>query len=311
MRVAWFRASQPRASDLLDDRAPVIAALARAHTIDIVTEADAHDFVWRDYRRPHDVYVYESGHSRAHAFMRAYRPHYPGIIAPRGLGVAAPRARPEPDARTNPQLPVPTGGTPVASGFSRKALAVGLLDDAPVNLVRRALDRACAAGAAAELVSGEPPEVVLRRADIIVAREWPPLPGPPTPALLGMAAGLPVIVLEVEATAVWPAFDPQTWQPRDFDGQPPIVVSIDPRDEEHSLMLAIKRLAADASLRATLGAAGQGWWRANATVEHAVAQWELILADAVSTWHAPPPAADRTQGVRAVLDTFGVTVDFL
>ena len=38
----------------------------------------------------------------------------------------------------------------------------------------------------------------------------------------------------------------------------PVVVSIDPRDEEHSLVLALRRLATDARLRADLGALGTG-----------------------------------------------------
>jgi hypothetical protein len=74
-----------------------------------------------------------------------------------------------------------------------------------------------------------------------------------------MSAHKPLIVLETTSTADWPALDPQTWQPRGFTLDPPIVVSIDPRDEEHSLMLAIRRLSNDAALRQRLADAAYAW----------------------------------------------------
>jgi hypothetical protein len=76
-----------------------------------------------------------------------------------------------------------------------------------------------------------------------------------------MAAGKPVIVFETLVTAGWAALDPQTWQPRGFgrESADPVAVSIDPRDEEHSLMLAIQRLSSDPGLRARLADAAQAW----------------------------------------------------
>jgi len=61
--------------------------------------------------------------------------------------------------------------------------------------------------------------------------------------------------------ACGPLLDPQTWQPRGFDSvEAPIGISIDPRDEEHSLTLALRRLTRDAGLRAQLGDAGAARW---------------------------------------------------
>jgi hypothetical protein len=74
-----------------------------------------------------------------------------------------------------------------------------------------------------------------------------------------MAARKPLIVLETTSTADWPALDPQTWQPRGFGTDAPIVVSLDPRDEEHSLVLAIQRLSKDAALRVRLASAAHEW----------------------------------------------------
>ncbi|MSO82689.1 MAG: hypothetical protein EXQ53_05285 [Acidobacteria bacterium] len=179
--------------------------------------------------------------------------------------------------------------------------------------------RARQAGAPAALIDDPSPTRVLLQADVIVSLLWPPFGEPQTPALAAMAAGKPAVVLETAATAGWPALDPQTWQPRGRLPDAPIAVSIDPRDEEHSLVMAIRRLASDATLRARLAEAAQAWWRTQATPRHAADDWERILAEAA---RLPPPAppADRradlsgddgTERARAILDEFGARVDFL
>ena len=283
-RVAWFRAMPPDATRPLDETAPIIAALRARHDIDLVTEASAHDFVWQHFRTPYDVCVYELGNTPAHRYLRAYLPHYPGLIAARGIGVNA--------------IPGATRQRPPDS-----PLTLAVLDPARIAVVERAVVRAGTAGATARIVDR------LDDADVLVALEWPPLAGVPTAALLGMAAARPVVVLEVEATAAWPALDPQTWRPRDGGDEPPIAISLDPRDEEHSLMQAIVRLSADATLRATLGAAGQEWWRSNATLAHAVRAWEMMLAEAAAASTSPRPARDGSEGARMLLAQLGVSVD--
>ena len=193
---------------------------------------------------------------------------------------------------------------------------VGTLDSSRNALIQRALGRARDAGARLELVSGSA-ESVLENADIVIAVAWPPA-DELTMALAGMAAGRAVIVLETEITAGLPALDPQTWQPRGWTGQPPIVVSIDPRDEEHSLALALRRLATDAQLRESLGAAAHEWWRQHATLDHAVQAWRSILAEAITLTPPPRPSdwprhltANGTERARDLLAEFGATVDFL
>jgi hypothetical protein len=193
---------------------------------------------------------------------------------------------------------------------------VGALDSSRNALIQRALGRARDAGARLEPVSGSA-ESVLENADILIAVAWPPA-DELTMALAGMAAGRAVIVLETESTAGLPALDPQTWQPRGWTGQPPIVVSIDPRDEEHSLALALRRLATDAPLRDSLGAAAHEWWRQHATLDHAVQAWRSILAETISITPPPRPSnwprhltANGTDRARDLLAEFGTTVDFL
>ena len=183
--------------------------------------------------------------------------------------------------------------------------------------VQRAARRAREAGCRVELIDASARDA-LGDSDAILALEWPPAPELPMVALLAMAAGRPAIVYETTVTTAWPTLDPQTWQPRGLSGTAePIAISIDPLDDEHSLMLAIRRLASDAALRQRLGRAGEQWWRANATPAHAATAWERIVEEAVAT---PPPSrpsgwpphldADGTEQARQILGELGVTVDF-
>ena len=132
---------------------------------------------------------------------------------------------------------------------------------------------------------------MLRDADVIISVPWPWFAEPPTEALAAMAAGKPVVVLETAGTADWPALDPQSWQPRGPTSQPPIAVSIDPLDEEHSLVLAVGRLSGDPVLRTQLGQSAKHWWRTHATPAHAAADWVRILSEVTPCLAAPAPPA--------------------
>ena len=299
-RIAWFRTTLPDAGDPLDDTAPVIARLRQHHHLDVITEAEAHAFVWRDFRDPYDVIVHEPGTTPAHRYMRAYAPHYPGVTAPRGLGVGHWESGVDASKASTPdsQLPTPNAIRVAALGRS--------LD--------RSIERARSRGANVEQLAAAPRDAIAA-ADVVVALEWPPAPGAPTAALLGMAAAKAVVVFEVEATAGWPALNPQTWLPRDetslpaVAGRKPIVISIDPRDEEHSLMLALVRLAADPLLRESLANAGHAWWHEHATLDHAVAAWEALIREAAARGREAGQGADYSDRLREQLQPFGVDPD--
>jgi hypothetical protein len=195
----------------------------------------------------------------------------------------------------------------------------GVVDTTDLEMVQRAAQRARAAGSSLELHHDITDARTLSACDAIVALRWPPGSEPPLAALQAMSAGLPAIVHESGVTASWPAFNPQTWRPRGYTTDTsPVVVSIDPMDEEHSLMLAMRRLADDASLRRRIGDAAQSWWRANATPAVSASAWQRLFAEA-ATVDAPmrPPDwprhldADGTQAARAILAEFGASVDFL
>jgi hypothetical protein len=380
MKLAWFRADTPQSAGLVDDSAALIAELRTTHDIEIFTAANAHDFVWKDFRAPYDLSVYELDDTPAHAFIWPYLLHDGGVLRLRTLTLhdsraaallreqraqdyvaeftfnhgawpgrrcAAPPAYPGnwPMLRvpllaarivvvshqstaaaleqTHPEARVRVAATGVQESHvprqvRRAPVTFGTIPTDRLDLIRRAMARASQSGAAAELTDDTSPERLLRDADVIVSLPWSPLGEPRGPALAAMAAGKPVIVLETATTADWPALDPQTWRPRGLSTAAPIAVSIDPRDEEHSLVLAIRRLSADATLRAQLGEAAHNWWRTHATPSHAADDWGRILSEAASLSPLARPTdwpghltADGSERARGLLDECGVTVDFL
>ena len=296
MRLAWFRDVPLDAAAPLDETAPVVRELGHTHEVNIFTATTAHDFVWMQARRPYDLSVYEVPQAPWHSWMHAYVQHYPGLALtpgerPRGWGRREDHA------------------TAISSQL-KESVSVGVIDGDP-TMVNAAAARARDLGAPVDLMSGEPFTAV-QQADIVLALAWSSAGESLAPALATMAAGKPLVVYELEATATWPALDPQTWSLRGPAATgPPAVVSIDVRDREHSLMLALRRLSDDASLRAELGAAARAWWERHGTVQHAAAAWERLFTHAIAE---PKPAASRVDGsarARGVLAQLGVSVDIL
>jgi hypothetical protein len=91
----------------------------------------------------------------------------------------------------------------------------------------------------------------------------------------------------------------------------PVTVAIDILDEDHSLRLAMRRLATDPALRTSLGAAGQKYWEREHSMPRMVEDYERVLAEAV-TLPAPSvklPEHLVTNGERVlneVLSEFGL-----
>jgi hypothetical protein len=347
MRIAWFRDTAPDITDPLDDTAALMGELRAAHDIDVITEHDAHDFVWQQQRRPWNLCVYELDHTRSHQFVLAYLLNYPGVLLLRSTAlphlrvplfasrvVVAPGTAdaerlqamyPEVNVRcggpigSGPDLPLARRSGEAAEAAGPRSVKFAVFDQRTRDggIVTRALQRARDAGAEFEIITPDADANMLARCDVVIAPGWPPWHQVPTAVLAGMAAAKAVVTMEMDATAEWPAVDPQTWQPRGLGvADAPIAVTIDPRDEEHSLMLAIRRLSSDASSREQLGMAAHAWWKAHATPAHAAATWTQILDEAV---RLSPPArpddwppgfgADGSELARAILSEFGLTTD--
>jgi hypothetical protein len=205
------------------------------------------------------------------------------------------------------------GDTPTPDDIS-----IGVFDHPLRHTIVEAVARAGGAGARLELLDGSSPERVLDEADVVLFLPWPPSDDL-TPAIAALAEGRPLVMFETHASAGWPMLDPQTWLTRGIDvSDAPIAIAIDPRDESHSLALALRRLAADPALRAELGRSAHEWWQRHATVAHVVDAWTAILeeAAAIATPQHPSnwPAhltADGTARARELLAPFEASVDFL
>jgi len=212
----------------------------------------------------------------------------------------------------------PTDTTATNANASHAVIRIGVLGHPIRPTIVSAAHRASESGARIELMTDTPPDRVLDESDVVLHLPWP-AHDDLTPAIAALAASRPLVIMESESSAGWPSLDPQTWQPRGFDVKdPPIAIAIDPRDEEHSLMLALRRLANDARLRRDLASAAHAWWSARATVDHAAAAWQSILHEAAAIappLHPPgwPPhlTADGTERARELLGEFAVSVDFL
>jgi glycosyltransferase involved in cell wall biosynthesis len=336
MRIAWFRHSNTDSTNPLDDTAALVDELRLTHDIDVIVEANAHDFVWQHEQQPWDLCVFELDNTSAHHFIWGYLPNYPGVallhsidiahlrvailgsravvVADGGLAERLQARFPRANLRYAPPFAVHATPDDSAAAASIK-FAVYDRRARGRHLIERAFARARNAGAAFDVL-GETPHA-LARADVVIAPAWPPFHAPLTPLLAAMAAGKAVITMETDATAEWPAVDPQTWRPRGLTtSAPPVAVTVDPRDEEHSLMLAIRKLSTDAALRARLGQAARAWSETNATLARAVAAWAAVLREGATL--APParpadwPAqflADGAELAQDIRAKFGLTSD--
>jgi glycosyltransferase involved in cell wall biosynthesis len=338
MRIAWFRDVEIDPTNPFDGTAALIDELRLTHNIDVIVETTAHDFVWQQVQRPWDLCVFELDNTRAHQFIWGYLTNYAGVVLLHSIDVAnlrvamlASRAAVVADGRLVERLQArfPSAHVRYAPPFAAHAnadepAATGAVRFAVYDRrgrgrdrIERAFDRARSSGATFDVLQKEDTADVLARADVVIAPAWPPFHAPVTPLLAAMAAGKPVVTMETEATAEWPALDPQTWRPRGLAvTEPTVVVTVDPRDEEHSLMLAIRKLSADAPLRRQLGRAARAWSKANVTLARAAAAWAAILQEA-TTLTAPrrPPdwptqfLVDGTELARDIRAEFGLTSD--
>jgi glycosyltransferase involved in cell wall biosynthesis len=89
----------------------------------------------------------------------------------------------------------------------------------------------------------------------------------------------------------------------------PVTVAIDILDEDHSLRLAMRRLATDPELRASLGEVGRRYWHREHSMPRMVEDYERVLAEAAAAAapHVELPSHLVTGGER-VLDQ--VLVEF-
>jgi len=164
--------------------------------------------------------------------------------------------------------------------------------------------------------------------DVCLCLRWPTNREASGPWLRALAAGKPTIVNDLAHLADLPTLDPRTWEvqvaaagaadaTRVWRREEAIAVAVDILDEDHSLALAMRRLALDATLRAELGAAARRHWAAGHTVAHMADDYErAIRAAAAAPAHPGRPlpghvTEDHTGLARRLAAGVGVGVDFL
>ena len=164
-------------------------------------------------------------------------------------------------------------------------------------------------------------------ADVCLCLRWPTNREASGPWIRALAAGKPTVVNDLAHLVDLPTLDPRTWEVqvasaaaadanRTWRRDEAVAVAIDILDEDHSLAIAMRRLALDATLRVELGTAARRHWAAQHTVAHMAADYERAIAAAIAT---PPPTRplpayvteDHTGLARRLAAEVGVAVDFL
>ena len=138
----------------------------------------------------------------------------------------------------------------------------------------------------------------LAACDVSLNLRWPTAGETSGTWLRALGAGVATIITDLAHLGEVASLDPRTWaenRPSAFgcglwgessetsDLKPnaqspkPVCVAIDILDENHSLRLAMRRLAQDAALREELGRAGQAWWQREHSLDAMVEDYESLL----------------------------------
>ena len=161
----------------------------------------------------------------------------------------------------------------------------------------------------------------LAACDVSVNLRWPTAREVSGPWLRALAAGLPTITIDLAHMADVPALDPRTWTVAPVGvtrDDRPVTVALDILDEDHSLRLAMLRLAEDGGMRARLGAAARAYWLREHSKELMVEDYRRVIVRAMQAPEGTAasgtqlPAhlvdvADRKLG--ALLEPFGLPGD--
>jgi glycosyltransferase involved in cell wall biosynthesis len=156
----------------------------------------------------------------------------------------------------------------------------------------------------------------LAACDVTLHLRWPTARETSGPWLRAGAAGKATIITDLVHMGDVPSLDPRTWSVQSAGSWKPeagsaVCVALDILDEDHSLRLAMRRLALDGALREHLGRAGREWWEREHSLEAMVEDYERVLRDAAARPAAEValPAHMRNPGdrtLRALLEPFGI-----
>jgi len=128
--------------------------------------------------------------------------------------------------------------------------------------------------------------------DVSLNLRWPTAREMSGPWLRALAAARPTITIDLAHLVDVPSIDPRTWKVNALLRSPdpgsrttdpdPVTIALDILDEDHSLRLAMRRLATDPALRTSLGAAGQRYWDREHSMPRMVDDYERVLTEAAA-----------------------------
>jgi glycosyltransferase involved in cell wall biosynthesis len=156
----------------------------------------------------------------------------------------------------------------------------------------------------------------LAACDVALNLRWPTARETSGPWLRAIAAGKATVITDLVHLGEVPSLDPRTWTVQRAGSWKPeagsaVSVAIDILDEDHSLRLAMRRLASDGALREELGRAAREWWAREHSLEAMVEDYERVMREAAG--RAAPdvelPAHMRNPGDRrlgALIEAFGI-----
>jgi glycosyltransferase involved in cell wall biosynthesis len=227
---------------------------------------------------------------------------------PQALRALAAVAKVAPDARLTL-----VGGTTDHYDVRAEAAALGIADRVDIT----------------GYVADEDLPAQLAAADVCLCLRWPTARETSASWLRCLAAGKPTIVTDLPHLVDVPTLDPRSWtllharMDAASVNEPPthrdaVAVSIDILDEDHSLELAMRRLAIDAPLRERLGHAARRYWEATATLPLMRDDYARVLANAAAR-PAPDPSSlglpahlleDHASHGRQLAANVGVTLEW-
>jgi glycosyltransferase involved in cell wall biosynthesis len=153
-------------------------------------------------------------------------------------------------------------------------------------------------------------ERTIAAVDAVVNLRWPTALETSGTWLQALAAGRPTIVTDLVHQVDVPSLDPRTWSASGGDHSAnPVTIGIDLLDEDHSLALAMRRLAVDGTLRDQLGRSARAYWEAEHSMDRMISGYESLLGRAVllpvPAEDPPPVARPPVEETRAFVSMFG------
>ncbi len=182
---------------------------------------------------------------------------------------------------------LPTVGEAVPNAHMLIAGEIGegddVLEDAAIAGVG---DRVTVAG----YVDDDEIDDYLAASDVCLCMRWPTSRETSASWLRCLASARPTISTDLSHAVDTPTLDPRNWSLLHAGADDrPVGVGIDILDEDHSLRLAMRRLAVDEVLRRTLSANALELWRSRFTVERMASNYVRTIAEALER-----PAAQRS-----------------